>query len=181
MATVKQSNPKAFEALDVKLKQLQGYEGRTGFFSTEHYPDGTPVAYVAAIQELGYGPIPPRPFMRPAVVKNKTKWKDVAAQMAKSILAGQRTGQEGMEVIAKVAAEDVKQSIQDVTSPPLTPLTLWLRYYRRQGKKITGSFVGEVAAKIHSGQLRGLPAVNADPLKDTKQMINSVKGEVVSA
>ncbi|MDL2105264.1 hypothetical protein QQJ69_19235, partial [Proteus mirabilis] len=38
-----------------------------GFFEHSKYPDGTPIAYVASIQELGYpaGGIPPRPFLRP--------------------------------------------------------------------------------------------------------------------
>ena len=56
------------------LEQLQHREIQVGFFETAVYPDGTPIAYVAAIQEFGHGAIPPRPFLRPAAADNKDKW-----------------------------------------------------------------------------------------------------------
>ena len=70
---LKRGNPKAFQTLDINLKALAKIEGKVGWFESAEYPEGTPVAYVAAIQELGHGKIPPRPFMAPAMKKNKEK------------------------------------------------------------------------------------------------------------
>lgn len=183
MVEVKRTNPSAFVDLDLKLKQLEGYEGRVGWFESSKYHDsGTPVAYVAAIQELGYGPIPPRPFMRPAESKNQNAWKDVAAKSSKAILAGKITGQQGMDLISERARQDVEQAIVDVNNPPLSPITLWARLYRRQGKKITGKTIGEIAAGIASGALdaAGPPGVSKKPLNDTGYMLDQLRAVVVS-
>jgi len=176
MADVKQSNPKAFQELDVKLRELQGYQSRVGWFESAKYPEGTPVAYVAAIQELGSGPIPPRPFMRPAATKNQSAWKDVAVAAAKKILAGTFTGQQGMDLLATRAEGDVLKAITAVDSPPLSPITLWARAYRRQGRKITGSTIGEIAAGIADGRLSasGPAGVSDKPLNDTGYMISTL-------
>lgn len=145
----------AYDALDLKLKELQGYEGRTGYFAENAYPDGTKVAYIAAIQELGSASqnIPPRPTMRPTAKKQESKWRAFAAQMAKTILAGGMTAQDAMESLAFLAAEDVKQAIAKVFSPPLKEGTLKARRAR-----------GNMSDK---------------PLIDTKVMVKSVEGRAV--
>lgn len=179
---VKQSNPKAFEELDLKLKQLGGFEGKVGWFESAKYPDGTPVAYVAAIQELGHGPIPPRPFMRVAQKKNQEAWKKVAEQAAKNILDGKMTGQEGMELIAMQAEADVLEAITAVNAPPLSPITLWARLYRRKGIRITGKTIGEIAARIASGELSsaGPDGISKKPLNDSGFMIATLTHVVES-
>lgn len=50
---VKQSNPNAFKILLANLSTLDGLVGKTGWFATAKYEDGTPVAYIAAINEFG--------------------------------------------------------------------------------------------------------------------------------
>lgn len=186
MASIKQSNPKAFKELDVKLKELEGSEGRVGWFDDARstYEDGTPVAYVAAIQELGYGPIPPRPFMRPAAEKHAdNEWTDVAGDAAKDVLDGKKTGAQAMGVLAARAEGDVLRAIVDVNSPALSPITLWAREYRRRGVKVTGKTIGEIAGKIASGELSaGGPAgISTKPLNDTGHMIATLSHQVVSA
>ena len=66
MAAVKHSNPNAFKNLEVNLAQLGNSEAKVGWFENAKYSDGTPVAYIASIQEFGYpeGNIPPRLGMR---------------------------------------------------------------------------------------------------------------------
>lgn len=144
-----------FDALDLKLKELQGWEGRTGFFEDAAYPDGTKVAYVAAIQELGHaaGNLKPRPFFRPAIKENQKRWIAFAAGMARKILAGKSTGQDAMEAIADLAAEDVKQAIENVWWPKLKKKTLSARLSR-----------GNTSNK---------------PLIDTGLMIRSLEGKAV--
>jgi hypothetical protein len=67
---------KGGEHLGAKLREigrcLSAGELQVGFMeNADPYPDGTPVALVAAVQEFGSpsNGIPPRPFMRPAVAE----------------------------------------------------------------------------------------------------------------
>lgn len=53
MATLTRSNPKAFETLVASLKGMDGVQAKAGWFESSVYEDGTPVAYIAAIQEMG--------------------------------------------------------------------------------------------------------------------------------
>jgi hypothetical protein len=53
MADVKQSHPRAFEELELRLKQLDGFQTKAGWFDAAKYDDGTPVAYIAAISGKG--------------------------------------------------------------------------------------------------------------------------------
>lgn len=176
---VRRSNPDVFKQIDLRLKELQGWEGLTGWAEDNKYPAGQQVAYIAQLQEFGHGPIPPRPFMRPAIVKNKNRWNDYAHLQAEQIIEGKITGKEAMTKIAKLAAEDVQQSIEDVKSPPLSDITLWARYYRKKlGRPVTGSTIGEIAGKLKSGELKGRPpSISDKPLIDTEQMILGVIGE----
>lgn len=134
-----------FARLKVALKELDGVTAKTGWFETEHYPDGTPVAYVAAIQEFGAmvgtkaaasayqsgdAPgrpvtfIPPRPFMRPTVAEQGDKWVAQLGEGAKDVLAGKSTASKVMEKVAIGAAGDIAKTIRKVTEPPLAKSTI---------------------------------------------------------
>lgn len=174
MVEVRQINPNAFKELDLKLKQLEGYESRVGWGEEAKYGDGTPVAYVATIQEFGWGKIPPRPFMRPAAKKHEQDWRNTAAIAAQGILDGKITGQQGMDLIGQRAQDDVLQAIIDVVSPALSPITMVLRLWRRQGRKITGKVVGEAAARLAKGEIIDTAGVSDKPLNDTGYMISTL-------
>lgn len=177
MVEVRQSNPDAFQQLNVALKQLDGFEGRVGWGEDAKYEDGTSVAYVAAINELGKHA---RPFMRPAAAKNEGKWRATAAHAANLILKGKMTGQAGMSLIVQQAESDVLQSIVDVNSPPLSMVTLILRKWRREGKRITGALVGAAAAMVRDGQKVDVSGVSTKPLNDTGHMIATLTSRVES-
>lgn len=147
------SNPSIQEALE----QLGRKEIRVGFFDTAKYPDGTPIAYVAAIQEFGHGEIPPRPFMRPAEEQNKEKWLRGIAQGVRQAMDGKVTIEYALEQVGMVAAGDVRKAIRAVTAPPLKESTIAARQRRKRGKK----------------------AVSAKPLVDTGQMLQAVTSAVV--
>lgn len=145
------------KALTVAVKDLGSKQLKVGFFDNAKYEDGTPVAYVATIQELGHpqGNIPPRPFMRPTVEANSAQWQKTLAGGAKRVTAGKMTvdqmlGQFGMMVAGEVAA-----TIASVTSPPLKPSTIRARQSRRAS-----------------------PGVSTKPLVDTGLMIQSVSSKV---
>lgn len=146
------------DAIKKMLRELESKEIRVGFFETAKYPDGTPIAYVAAIQEFGYGPIPPRPFMRPAELQNKNKWQAGIAQGVKAALNGQVTITNALEQVGMVAAGDVRKAIRAVTAPPLAESTIRARQSRKKTKK----------------------SASAKPLVDTGQMLQAVTSAVVT-
>ena len=139
MAKVTRSNPQAFETLNARIKELQGKQAQAGWFKSAVYPNGTPVAYVAAIQELGSAPqgIPPRPFMRPAISKNKAAWLKIMERGAQAVLKGQMTIGDVMGLVSTRAADDVAKAIVAVTTPPLKRATILARLRKRKDKTLT--------------------------------------------
>lgn len=99
---------------------------RVGFFETAAYPDGTPVAYVAAIHEFGAPEqgIPPRPFMRPAAEQNGDAWSGHMAAGARAVARGAIRPDQVLEQIGALAAGNVSEAIAAVTSPPLKEATV---------------------------------------------------------
>ena len=154
---------KGIEAIKRTLESIQKKEAKVGFFDTAHYPDGTPVAYVATIQEFGYGPIPPRPFMRPAQEQNKDKWLNGIARGVKQALDGKVDIVDVLEQVGMVAAGDVRKAIKAVTAPALADSTVAARK-RRLSKR--------------SAQ-KANPITISKPLVDTGLMIQSVTSAVV--
>jgi hypothetical protein len=146
------------EAIKNMLAELDKKEIRVGFFENSKYPDGTPIAYVAAIQEFGYGPIRPRPFMRPAEEANKGKWLKGIAAGVRGVIAGNVTLDHALEQVGMVAAGDVRKAIKAVTAPSLAESTVRARQRRKKGKK----------------------AVSRKPLVDTGQMLQAVNSAVVT-
>lgn len=53
MAKVKRENPQVFAQIENRIKELTGSQAKVGWFESARYENGTPVAYVAAIQEYG--------------------------------------------------------------------------------------------------------------------------------
>lgn len=170
------ASSKAFETLTNKLKELKGIETRVGWFDSAKYEDGTPVAYVASIQEYGHGPIPPRPFFRTTVTAQKQAWAAHAAQGAKAVLAGKISARDVMDGLGELAQEDVKETINRITSPPLSPITLELRAMRHKDPelKVTGTLVGQVAAKVKEPGYQLASGTPTKPLIDTKLLITTL-------
>ncbi|OWK42055.1 hypothetical protein [Fimbriiglobus ruber] len=173
---VKRGNPKAFETLAAKLKELSGIETKVGWFPSATYEDGTPVALVASVQEFGHGPIPPRPFFRPTIAAEENNWKQYAAQGAKAVLKGSLTAFAVMDGLGERAQEDVKETINQITSPPLSPITLELRAmkYKNPALKITGATVGEAAARVRQPGYQLASGTPDKPLIDSKLMITTL-------
>jgi len=114
------------DRLTVALKGIDGLVGKTGYFETAKYTDGTSVAYVATIHEFGYpeGNIPPRPTMRPTADAKRAEWAGIMAKSAKAMLAGRLTPHDALERLTLVAAGDISGAIAALTSPPLKPQTI---------------------------------------------------------
>jgi hypothetical protein len=173
---LQRGKPAALQALDTKLKELAGVETRVGWFESAKYESGTPVAYVASVQEYGHGPIPPRPFFRTTIAEQKSAWAENAAQGARAVLKGSASPRDAMDALGEVAQEDVKETINQITSPPLSPITLELRAMRHNNPdlKVTGKLVGEVAAKVKQPGYKLAGGTPNKPLIDSKTMITTL-------
>ncbi|WP_168386017.1 hypothetical protein [Erwinia amylovora] len=101
--------------------ELHKKQLKIGFFEHDKYPDGTPIAYAAAIQELGYpaGGIPPRPFLRPAMAENAVGYKNLISQAVNASVAGNITLISGLNQIGAKAGGDVQNAIRTLTTPSL--------------------------------------------------------------
>lgn len=174
---IKRSNPKAFETIRAQLSQLEGKEARIGWFSSAKYENGTPVAYIAAIQEQGSGKIPPRSFFRTTVMEKKQEWIATVERLARMVIANKMTGRAMMEAIAMQIEGDVQKKIASITTPPLSPLTLAARKYRQMGKTVTGKTLGELSRKLKDGTI-DVSGVSTKPLNDTGHMIATLTSVV---
>ena len=175
MPEVKRGNGSGFKVLIEALNALDGLGGRAGWFEKSAYPDGRPVAAVAAGNEFGIASrsIPPRPFFRPTIADKKSSWRQTAADLSKRVLAGKMTAYDAMDTLGGVIEGDVSKTIVSITSPPLSPITLGARKYREQGKKVTGATIGEIARKLKEGKL-DISGVSDKPLVDTSVMIDTL-------
>lgn len=140
------------------IRKLEKYLGdmdpdtelHVGFLSKAQYPDGTPVAQVAAWNEYGStegekGAFrPPRPFFRIAISKHKEEWRDALL----NALRYYQDAKKAFDGVGKLITEQVQASIRDLVAPPLSPVT--------------------IKAKGHS-----------KPLIETSHMLNSVDYEIV--
>ncbi|UNY40207.1 structural protein [Pseudomonas phage vB_PcuM_ KLEP17-4] len=147
----------ASEAMAKAIAQIKRAKLQVGWFDTAQYEDGTPVAYVAAIQEFGYpkGGIPPRPFLRPTIEQQRNAWRDSIAAGMRTVLEGKRSAREVLERVGMLAAGNVSESIAAVTSPALKQSTLDARQRRKK-----------------------TPGVSNKPLVDTGLLIQSVDSKV---
>lgn len=129
--------------LRAALVGLDVTEAKVGWFSSDKYEaTGTPVAYVAAIQEFGYAPhgLPPRLGFREMCVAKRESWMRVAAQAARNILNGKMDVNQGLELIGAVAEGDGRKQIASVDSPSLAESTLVARANKlREGDTLTVS------------------------------------------
>ena len=140
------------EALEKLADQIKKSKLEVGFFESAKYPDGTPVAYVAAIQEFGYpaGNIPSRPFFRNAISQNDG-WKPLATKAMSAVVEGRIELNQALNQMGLKMAADVKDSITDGSYEALKQSTLDARQSRKRTK-----------------------GVASKPLIDTGQMLQSV-------
>lgn len=96
---------------------------RVGFLSRARYPNGTPVAMIAAIHNWGAprAGIPPRPFFSNMIADKSPEWPGAmgALLVANGYDASLTLRQTGENV-----ARQLRQSIQDTNEPPLAEATI---------------------------------------------------------
>ena len=125
-----------------------------GFLENSTYPNGTPTALVAAIQEFGApkAHVPPRPYFRSMIAAKKGEWPEAMAGLMRkyNYNARQVLAQTGMAIKGQL-----QQSIVDTNSPPLSAVTLMLRKMKADDPDlvVTGRTVGEAAARVAAGEV----------------------------
>lgn len=105
-------------------KRLDGkQEVRVGFLEGATYPDGTPVATVAAANEFGRPDKgqPPRPFFRQMIEENSPNW---GRQIGKLLKANGGDSAAALDAMGSVIKGQLQRSINQFTSPPLAPSTI---------------------------------------------------------
>jgi len=143
--------------LEKSLDKLGRKGVAVGFFDTAHYPDGTPVAYVAAVQEFGspQNNIPPRSFMRSTAAEQQGNWSSTVAKGAKRVLDGKIDADQMLGQFGMFVAGDIKQKIVEITTPALSDATMRARTSRKADKKPsnkplvdTGLMLASVESKV---------------------------------
>lgn len=160
-------------ALSRLPKQFADKQAKIGWPAGKQYEDGTPVAYVAAIQNFGVPDksIPPRPMLKPTVEENQARWAKILQNLTKQVANGDLDAFEALDGVGRVAAADLQATIAQINEPELSAVTVLLRKWRKAGRTITGKTVGEAAAAIAEGID---PGTDNKPLNDTGYMIASV-------
>lgn len=169
-------NP-AFKAAMADLKKP--LQARVGWLEGNSYEDGTPVAYVAAIQEFGspQNSIPSRSFMRSTIAEKQGEWKEAIRGYAKKVVNGKATVAQAMEGLAQLSEGDIRRKISRVTDPPLSPVTIQLRAWKKKGMKISGKTVGWAAYLVKMG-LNDQGGASTKPLNDTGYMLATLTSVV---
>lgn len=115
------------------IRELATKVVKVGYFPHSRYPDGKPIAGVAAVQEFGSVKmsIPPRPTKGPAIEKGQQKIRDGIAAATRRAFKGTQTVEQGLDQLGMVVVGDIKKEIRDLTTPELKESTLAAR--RRRG------------------------------------------------
>ena len=155
--------------LEAKLKELAALVAkpatlRVGFLENAKYPDGTPVALIAAIQDFGAPSvgIPPRPFFRNMIAAKKGEWPAAIAALLK---ANDLDAEKALDQAGQAIARQLRQSIIDTNTPALAESTL-----RKRGVPAGTKYDPTDSSTF-----------GAKPLVDTGHMLNSVDHDVKTA
>ena len=158
------------------LKEFGDKKLEVGVFESAKYEDGTPVAGVAAVQEFGSpkNAIPPRPFMSTTIEEKKGEIKDLFNRGAKAVVNGDSTPEDALDTVGLAVAGQIKTTISEISSPPLSPVTLHLRKLKKQGVIITGSIVADAKKRHAAGEELDIDGVSSKPLIEDAILLNSI-------
>lgn len=166
----------AIKALGERIAKMDHVQ--VGFMAgSTNARTGASIPMYAAINNYGAprANIPPRPFFTIMVAKGKPHWGD---DLAKSM---QRTGGDAgasLSALGQQMQGELQQSIIDIFSPPLSPVTLMLRKMRQKnpGLRVSRRVVGEAAARVRAGESTG--GVSTKPLIDSGDLLRAATYKV---
>ena len=115
MAEIKGGNKFQAVLQDMAGKLASAETVKIGFLASATYPDGTPVALVAAFNEFGTSRAPPRPFFRNMIAAKRAEW---APAIAALLEANDYDAARTLELTGQAVAGQLRQSIVETNSPP---------------------------------------------------------------
>lgn len=146
-------NANITSAIQDAAKQ-SGVTLNVGWFEGLKYEDGASIAAIAkrneygGINKDGYI-IPPRPFMRPTIRKNRNTWRNF---INKGITKGVRSGRLSMTdlfgLLGNVVKGQIQESIGAVFSPKLAPYTIRQRLQRYASGNKTDTSQGQLSKPL---------------------------------
>ena len=165
------------DSVTAKLKELAARAHGTvqvGFIDS----DQAPIAFWNEFGHSGRFPAPARPFFRTMVASESGKWPGMMAAELKA------SGMDGHKTLAFMGEEidgALKQSIVDLTSPPLSKTTLRLRFkFGNNPQNIRARDVIQAQRDVAKGRknLGMASGTQAKPLIWTGDMLNSTGYQV---
>jgi hypothetical protein len=137
--------------------------------------DQAPIAFWNEFGHKGRFPSPPRPFFRTMVSNESGKWPQMmAGELRRSHMDGHRT----LAFMGEEIDGALKQSIIDLTAPPLSRTTLRLRYkFGNNPQNIRARDVVQAQRDVAAGEPVA-SGTQAKPLIWTGDMLNSTGWKV---
>jgi hypothetical protein len=179
MSVIGLSGGTALEAKLAEIAKKVSSSGmlRVGFLEDATYPDGTPVAYVGAVQEYGDPShnIPSRSYFRSMIAGKKAAW---GVALGKIVVSTDYDVDQTLGQMGEGIKGQLQQSIIETNAPALSPITVMLRGMRShdQSLVVTAKTVGEAARRVAEGKTNY--GASTKVLDDTGHMLNSVDYEV---
>jgi hypothetical protein len=162
------------DAVTAKLlelaKQAHG-SVKVGFIDN----DQAPIAFWNEFGHKGRFPAPPRPFFRTMVANESGKWPGM---MARQLTASKMDGAKTLAFMGEEIEGELKQSIIDLTAPPLSKTTLRLRFkFGNNPQNIRARDVVQAQRDVAKGR-KLASGTQAKPLIWTGDMLNSTSYQV---
>src|SRR5580692_5696833 len=107
---------RALSEMASKLDTAQ--EVRVGFLEGATYPNGTPVALVAASHNWGTSKLPARPFFSRMVEQEQAGWP---ALLEQGLVRSKMNAKVALEFVGRIMVEQLQGSIVAGGFTPLTP------------------------------------------------------------
>ncbi len=158
----------AIERLQQKVRS--GAHAAAGFQDGETYPDGTPVAQVAAWDEFGTKTAPPRSFMRKTITDHKAEWPKL---LAAALKATNYDVDKALGMVGEKMAAQIREEIASIDGPANAPLTNLLK-----DRFPMGGYSIDDLRKAANDIRKGVTAPAGKPLVWSGQMLRSVTSQV---
>lgn len=156
------------EAIAAKI--ARPFKLRVGFLEGATYPDGTPVATVAAWNNFGTAKSPARPFFTKMIEEKSGNWGEA---LANRLVALDWDLDKALEQMGNGIAGQLRQAIVEMNEPANSPVTALLKSRFPDGV-YEASDVWEAYADIAAGE----SAPGSKPLVWSGNMLNSVDYEI---
>lgn len=173
---------KGGDRIKVVLNQMakslsSGRYVRAGFLENATYPNGTPVAMIAAIQDFGAPKvgIPPRPFFRNMIAAKSPQWPQ---GLARALKATDYDAEKSLALMGEQIKGELQKSIIDTNSPALSPVTVMLRGMKSHDQKLVVNRRVVAIARQRVAEGKTNYGASTKVLIESGHMSNSVDYEV---